>query len=256
MASSSSSTWSSYKELLHVVNSAVFARSEEIYHDLEPLLRRHKPAFLTLAERPVRMTFFLKVDLFSWLLYRCCIQYLRPLVADLHLAFVDLYQYPQFSCSLVCMYVYCMCSVYRSTCLQNHSLPARYSPTKYLPSTNLPCTYQVPTYPVPTKYSPTLYLPSTHLPCTYQVLTYPVPTKYSPTLYLQCMATYYTKCSIFVFMVEYPSQDLMTMKLHVQCIYVHDIVCWYCVEQLVTRRLQLTMSSLSHSKRTLLTEMR
>lgn len=52
MASGNSSTWLSYKQLLNVVNLAVFGRSEEIYHDLEALLRRHKPAFLTLAEPP------------------------------------------------------------------------------------------------------------------------------------------------------------------------------------------------------------
>ena len=70
MASGNSSTWLLYKQLLNVVNLAVFGRSEEIYHDLEALLRRHKPAFLTLAEPLVSI---------NWLRLTVCL-YIRTCV--------------------------------------------------------------------------------------------------------------------------------------------------------------------------------
>ena len=50
---SRSSTWSSYRQLLEVVNASVFGRSEDLYQELEATLRRHKPDLLTLAEKPV-----------------------------------------------------------------------------------------------------------------------------------------------------------------------------------------------------------
>jgi nuclear pore complex protein Nup205 len=46
--------WSVYKEISNTVDAAIYKQEPEAVHDLEAVLRRHKPDFLSLLKNPVR----------------------------------------------------------------------------------------------------------------------------------------------------------------------------------------------------------
>ena len=47
--------WSPYKELHHTIESAIVRKSPDAIQDLEVVLRKHKPDFISLLSTPVSM---------------------------------------------------------------------------------------------------------------------------------------------------------------------------------------------------------
>ena len=45
--------WSPYKELYHVVDSAICRKQADAIQELEIVLRKHKPDFISLLQNPV-----------------------------------------------------------------------------------------------------------------------------------------------------------------------------------------------------------
>ena len=50
--------WSPFKELYHVVETALYKKQPDAVHDLEVVLRKHKPDFISLLTNPVSKNFF------------------------------------------------------------------------------------------------------------------------------------------------------------------------------------------------------
>ena len=47
-------TWRPYKELLSVVEKAVYRKRPEVFHEFDVALKKYKPDFLSLLKNPVR----------------------------------------------------------------------------------------------------------------------------------------------------------------------------------------------------------
>lgn len=46
--------WRPYKELLSIVEKAVYRKRPEVFHELDVALKKYKPDFLSLLKNPVR----------------------------------------------------------------------------------------------------------------------------------------------------------------------------------------------------------